>query len=164
MNKNSMSKPPLFHVIVGTGFGTGYSPFAPGTAGAALALLVWFAVGFLVSFNTHLFVTVGLIAVFMILGVWSGNVLEKFWGDDPSKVVVDEMVGVWISLLAVPSGDYIYPFIAFLLFRLFDIFKPLGVRKMERFGGGLGIMMDDVLAGVYGALTVYLVRYIIVLL
>lgn len=160
MNESKSNKPGFFHVFIGTGFGSGYSPVAPGTAGAAVALLIWLALARFMSFDVLLLVTAVLVVVFMLLGIWSGNVLEKYWGEDPSKVVVDEMVGVWISLLAVPEGGYFYPVLAFALFRLFDIFKPLGVRKMERFGGGLGIMMDDVLAGFYGAVVILLLRFV----
>lgn len=159
MNKVKSDRPGFLPVLIGTGFGSGYSPFAPGTAGAAVALLIWIILGCFLSFETLLLVTAVLVSVFMLLGVWAGNVLERYWGDDPSRVVVDEMVGVWISLLAVPAEGYVYPILAFVLFRLFDIFKPLGVRKMERFGGGLGIMMDDVLAGFYGAVVILLLRF-----
>lgn len=160
MNDNKSNRPGFFPVFIGTGFGSGYSPVAPGTAGAAVALLIWLALASFMSFDVLLFVTAALLVVFTLLGIWSGNVLEKYWGEDPSKVVVDEMVGVWISLLAVPEGGYIYPILAFVLFRLFDIFKPLGVRKMEKLGGGLGIMMDDILAGFYGAVVILLLRVV----
>lgn len=159
MNKMKPDRPGFWPVFIGTGFGSGFSPFAPGTAGAAVALLIWIVLGSFLSFGMLLLATAMLVAVFMLLGIWAGNVLERYWGEDPSKVVVDEMVGVWISLLAVPSGGYMYPLLAFALFRLFDIFKPLGIRKMERFGGGLGIMMDDVLAGFYGAVVILLLRF-----
>lgn len=155
-----MDRPPFFHVVIGTGFGSGYSPVAPGTAGAAVALLAWYGVGAFVGFPVLQIVTSFLVVVFFVLGVWAGNVLEKYWGEDPSRVVVDEMVGVWISLLAVPSYGYFFPLLAFVLFRFFDILKPLGVRSMEKLGRGLGIMMDDVLAGIYGALVILIIRFI----
>lgn len=160
MNDNKSNKPGFFPVFIGTGFGSGYSPVAPGTAGAAVALLIWLALAGFMSFDVLLFVTAALAVVFTLLGIWSGNILERYWGEDPSKVVVDEMVGVWISLLAVPEGGCFYPILAFVLFRLFDIFKPFGVRKMEKFGGGLGIMMDDILAGFYGAVVILLLRVV----
>ena len=84
--------------------------------------------------------------------------MEKYWGEDPSRVVIDEMVGVWIPLLVVPAGGWWYVVAAFVLFRFFDIVKPLGVRRMERFRGGVGIMMDDILAGVYSAILLGIVR------
>ncbi len=93
----------------------------------------------------------------------SFNKLESCWGEDPSRVVVDEMVGVWIPLLAVPDNDrwYWYVIAAFALFRIFDIVKPLGVRKMENFKGGVGVMMDDVLAGVYSFILIAVARWVI---
>jgi len=119
-----MKRPSFLPVFIGTGFGSGFSPFAPGTAGALLAL-------------------------FPFAGIWAANKLESCWGEDPSRVVVDEMVGVWIPLLAVPDNGHWYWYVtaAFALFRFFDIVKPLGVRKMESLKGGVGVMMDDVLAG-----------------
>ena len=81
----------------------------------------------------------------------------RLW-KDPSRVVIDEMVGVWIPLLVVPDGGWWYVVAAFALFRFFDIVKPLGVRRMERFRGGVGIMMDDILAGIYSAILLGIIR------
>lgn len=146
-----MKNTTYIHILIATGFGTGFSPFAPGTAGALLAALIWAGLYCLIPFNLLWILTALLIVVFTIAGIWSANAMEKAWGKDPSRVVVDEMVGVWIALLAVPEGSYLVSFAlaAFILFRLFDIFKPLGIRKMESFKGGVGIMMDDILAGIY---------------
>ena len=131
-----MKKPSLLPVIIGTGFGSGFSPFAPGTAGALLATLIWFGLSYLVSSVCLLWLTVALILVFTLAGIWAANRLEASWGEDPSRVVVDEMVGVWIALLAAPAGHVWYALGAFVLFRLFDIFKPLGIRRMESMPGG----------------------------
>ena len=102
-----------------------------------------------------------LIVLFTAAGIWSADKLESEWGKDPSKVVVDEMVGVWIALLAVPVGNVWYILFAFLLFRFFDIFKPLGIRKMEQLEGGIGVMADDILAGIYSFLLLMGVRWLI---
>jgi phosphatidylglycerophosphatase A len=154
----------LLHRIIATGFGSGYCPVAPGTAGAALATAIWFVVSlFVPASSPYLLVaiTAVLIVLFTILGIWSANALQPVWGEDPSRVVVDEMVGVWIALLAVDSGKFYYILAAFILFRLFDIYKPLGIRKMEKLKGGLGVMMDDILAGVYSFLLLLGARWLI---
>lgn len=156
-----MKQKSLFHIIIASGFGTGFSPYAPGTAGAALATIVWIALSFIVPPCPLFLITLGLILVFTALGIWSSNVLEPTWGKDPSRIVVDEMVGVWIPLLAVDNSNLYYAILAFVLFRLFDIFKPLGIRKMESFKGGWGVMMDDILAGIYSLLTLLVLKWLI---
>jgi len=154
----------LLHIIISTGFGSGYFPKAPGTAGAILATIIWFGLTFLLS-PCYLFLTTAiLIIVFTFLGVWSSGIMEAYWGKDPSKVVVDEMVGVWIPLLAVNNNNeyfIYYALAALVLFRLFDIFKPFGIRKMEIFGGGWGIMLDDILAGLYSLLILGVLIWVI---
>ena len=153
-----MNRKNFFHIMIATGFGSGYFPKAPGTAGAIFATCIWLG---LAQFLTpcHLFTaTTVIIIIFTVLGVWSSGIMEIHWGKDPSKVVVDEMVGVWIPLLAVNNDNQYYLYYtlaALLLFRLFDIFKPLGIRKMEKFKGGWGIMLDDILAGVYSLLILF---------
>lgn len=155
-----MPKAPLFHNFIATGFGSGYSPIAPGTAGALLAMLIWWGYSLLFSHCISIPVlTFIVIVVFTFAGVWSSSVVEKYWGEDPSRVVVDEMVGTWIALLAVQEGAHWgYMLAAFVLFRFFDIVKPLGVRKMESLPSGFGIMADDILAGIYGFIVIYLYR------
>lgn len=149
------------HIIIATGFGTGFSPFAPGTAGALLATAIWLVMACSIPSGWVPIITGILVAVFTIAGIWSANEVEKVWGKDPSRVVVDEMVGVWIALLAVPAGNWAYAGAAFILFRLFDIFKPLGIRKMESLGGGIGVMMDDILAGIYSLILLIGVQCLI---
>ena len=156
-----MKKAKLFHIIIASGFGSGFSPFAPGTAGALVAVIIWTVLFYVITFNVLLVVTSLLIVLFTAAGIWSADKLESEWGKDPSKVVVDEMVGVWIALLAVPEGNIWYILFAFLLFRFFDIFKPLGIRKMEQLDGGIGVMADDILAGIYSFLLLMGVRWLI---
>lgn len=153
---------PLLPVIIGTGFGSGFWPWGPGTAGALLATLIWYALSCLLPSSLLIAVTVAFIFVFQFLGIWSANRLAPYWGEDPSRVVVDEMVGVWISLLAAPAGSIACAVAAFVLFRFFDMVKPFGVRHMESMGGGVGVMMDDVLAGMYGFFVLYVVRFAII--
>jgi len=134
-----------------TGLGSGYSPVAPGTMGALVACLIWLIFYFFLPFNVCQIATFILTLVVTIVAIPLCSCSEKMWGPDPSRVVVDEMVGVWIPLLSVPDNEqwWIYLIASFILFRLFDIFKPLGIRQMEKLPGGLGIMMDDILAGAF---------------
>ena len=158
-----MKRPPFLPVFIGTGFGSGFSPFAPGTAGALLASIIWIALYFLLPFSWVLWLTAALVIVFTFAGIWAADKLETYWGEDPSRVVVDEMVGVWIPLLAVPNDDKRFwdVIAAFALFRIFDIAKPLGIRRMESLKGGVGVMMDDVLAGVYSFILLVGARWVI---
>lgn len=153
---------PLFHKLVATSFGAGFSPIAPGTIGAVVAVVVWLVLDYYMDYCTLQWTLAGLIAMFTVLGVWSSTISERFWGEDSSRVVVDETVGEWIALLAVPaSSHWGYVLAAFLLFRFFDIVKPLGVRSMEKLKGGYGIMGDDILAGIYSAVVILLFSYIL---
>ena len=156
-----MKKPSLLPVIIGTGFGSGFSPLHPALRGALLATLIWFGLSYLVSSVCLLWLTVALILVFTLAGIWAANRLEASWGEDPSRVVVDEMVGVWIALPRRPPDMYGMHWGAFVLFRLFDIFEPLGIRRMESLPGGIGVMMDDILSGVYGFIILIVARWII---
>ncbi len=146
------------HILIATTFGAGFSPFAPGTAGAIVgcAFLWGFnELQYLPTFpNPFLFVV--LIFVVALLGIYATNKLEQEWGKDPSKVVIDELVGVWIAMVFVPF-TWLNLLLAFGLFRFFDIAKPLGVRKMEQLKGGVGVMADDVLAGIYANLVLQLI-------
>ncbi|MCB9338827.1 MAG: phosphatidylglycerophosphatase A [Lewinellaceae bacterium] len=149
----------VFWKIIATGFGSGYSPIAPGTAGALAGCLMLWGLrlvfpGYFSGGWDNATGLVWLILLFFFLGVKSANELESEWGHDPSKIVVDEMVGVWIAMLGVPFS-LLNLALAFLLFRIFDIWKPLGIRKLERLPGGWGVMMDDVLAGVYSCVLLH---------
>lgn len=149
---------PIIPIIIGTGFGSGFWPWGPGTAGAALATLMWIAAGLLLS-PTLLFVTTLLsIIVFTALGTWATARLQPFWGEDPHRVVVDEMVGVWTPLLI--ASNWQEALMALLLFRFFDILKPLGIRSLDRRQGAFWVMADDLLAGIYAGIVLYLIIYI----
>jgi phosphatidylglycerophosphatase A len=101
-----------------------------------------------------------LILIFLWIGVKGSNLVEAEWGDDPKQTVIDEMIGVWIAILGMPLT---WPWLlgGFVLFRFFDIAKPLGIRQLEAIKGGWGIMLDDVLAGVYANLVLQVVILII---
>jgi phosphatidylglycerophosphatase A len=124
---------------------TGRSPFAPGTAGSAAALPVFLVVRLVGSPALEAGVLVALGAV----GVWSASVTERHLGViDPGVVVIDEVVGMLLTLAFMPLG-WAGILTGFVLFRLFDIIKPYPCARAERLPGGWGIMADDVLAGLY---------------
>ena len=156
-----MKKIPFYHEMIATGLGVGHFPYGPGTMGALLAILIWYPITTMANHTTWFLITFALILAFTLLGAWSSTVAERYWGEDPSRVVIDEVVGQWITLLAVPAVfSWWHVLAAFVLFRFFDIVKPLGVRKMENFKSGWGIMADDILAGCYGAILIYLLSII----
>ena len=90
------------------------------------------------------------------LGIYVGNKVEPEWGKDSSRVVIDEVAGMLITMLFVPANLYLL-LCGLVLFRFFDILKPLGIRRLEALPGGTGVMMDDVLAGVYGNIVLQVV-------
>lgn len=150
----------FIHKTIATFFGTGYSPFAPGTAGALLAaaILILFDYFQIVIENLPLFFA--LILTTTLIGIYSTNQLLLDWGKDPSKVVIDEAIGMWISMFLVPFS-YLNLFLAFVLFRIFDIYKPLGIRKLEKLNDGFGVMADDVLAGIYANIILQFIIYLL---
>lgn len=156
-----MKKLPLLPTIIGTGFGSGFWPWGPGTAGALTGMLIWYALSFMLNSTLLFAVTLSCIVVFTIAGTWAVRRLSPFWGSDPQKVVIDEMVGVWVPLLAVPSSDIWLALASFVLFRLFDILKPLGIRTLDRRKGAFYVMADDILAGVYSLIIIVAVQWII---
>lgn len=134
-----------FHKLISTCLGIGYIGKGAGTVAAVACCICWYAAwagGY--SPVTSLVVTIFI----TLVGIWSGNVVSKIWGHDPARVVIDEAAGMCISLLFLPVNIK-YILSALILFRFFDIVKPLYIKKMERFPGGWGIMLDDVLAGIY---------------
>lgn len=129
--------------IIATVCGIGFIKKGGGTIASIAYCSIWFWVP---DFSTFLQISL-LIAVF-IAGVWSSARVEKIWGQDNFRIVIDEVAGMMIALLFVPVKiEYIIT--ALVLFRFFDILKPLGIKKMERFPSGWGVMADDVLSGIY---------------
>ena len=123
----------------------GFFPFAPGTAGS-LAALALFAVVRWVGVPAF---EVGVILAILVLGIWSANGAERALGrKDPGQVVIDEVLGMLITLALLPVS-LTGVFVGFLLFRLFDVVKPYPVGRLEHLPGGYGIMLDDAMAGVY---------------
>jgi phosphatidylglycerophosphatase A len=144
---NPQSSIPVFPLAIATVFGIGYAPIAPGTFGSAAGLLLWWLLP--ASTATHAIVIVALFAV----GSWSGNVAEHYFGrTDPGQVVIDEVMGMLITLFLNPVG-WIGAILAFFLFRIFDVIKPYPSDRLERLHGGVGVMADDGMAAIYANLT-----------
>lgn len=134
------------HKMMATGFGIGYIGKGGGTV-AALATTIALYLAFSGS-HFHGIVPVSAVFIIIVLGIWSGNMLEPYWGKDSSKIVIDEIAGMCVSVLFLPLNLTVLV-AGLILFRFFDIVKPLFIRKTEKLGGGLGVMADDVLAGIY---------------
>ena len=135
----------------GTGLGTGYAPIAPGTAGSLLGLVLFF----LFPLNGWYWLVITVLVFF--IGVWTSTIIEKEKGEDPPIVVIDEVVGQWVALLFIPFYSLKIYILAFLLFRLFDVRKPPPIDQSQRLKAGYGIMIDDVLAGIYANIILQLI-------
>jgi len=141
-----------FAVILTTWFGCGYFPWGPGTAGSLAAVLIaaalhsWFGVG-----RSGLAV---LVLVFVLPGIWASTRTARILNtEDPGLVVVDEVLGQWLTLLGASTLNWKTFLAGFLLFRLFDIWKPWPIRRLENLPEGTGIVVDDLGAGAYGAIV-----------
>jgi phosphatidylglycerophosphatase A len=144
-------------VILATCGYVGHFPIAPGTAGSAAALGVY---ALLRWTGCSPIVDAAVIVALFAAGCWAGSVAEAHYGrTDPGYVVLDEVVGMLLTLLVVPV-TWVGVVAGFLLFRVFDIVKPFPARQCERMHGGLGIMADDAVAGIYGNLALRLVIWV----
>lgn len=144
-----MSPPPpnRLAIFLSTCAYVGYAPVAPGTFGSAAGLAVFVALRSLGGPALEL----GAIVVLFAVGVWSATIAEQQMGTDPGPVVVDEVLGMLVTLALLPV-TLTGAIAGFLLFRLLDIVKPWPARQFESLHGGLGVMADDAMAGVYGNL------------
>jgi phosphatidylglycerophosphatase A len=142
----------LFHKLFSTFLGIGYIGKGAGSIAAAVCCICWYLAwaGGHPPMLLSITITVGI----TLLGVWSSGIVEQIWGKDPGRVVIDEVAGMCISLLFLPV-QVKYLLCAFVLFRFFDIVKPLYIRNMELLPGGWGIMLDDGLAGIYTNILIY---------
>jgi phosphatidylglycerophosphatase A len=130
----------------------GYFPFAPGTAGSAAGLAVYGALRWV---GAPPVVDVVLIAVLFAAGAWSGTLAERhFGGTDPGPGVIDEVVGMLVTLLLLPPG-WVLAAVGFFVFRIFDILKPWPANRLESLHGGLGMMADDMMVAIYGNLVLW---------
>ena len=146
-------------LIIGQGFGSGLSPVAPGTVGSFVAASIYY---FLIWDSVSSWSGIGLFLLFIIVSFYIGIfVCSQISGDDedPKSFVWDEFVGMWIScfpLLFIDKEIYLL-FLAFFIFRFFDIYKPLGIKSFDGKSGAFYVMIDDVIAGIYSACLISLI-------
>ena len=140
---------------IASGFGSGLSRYAPGTAGSAAALVPWLGLR-----ELPMLAVVVIIVLAFAVGVWASNVvIGRLRISDPGVIVWDEFVGQWITLLPllIWPAHWVWMLVGFFLFRLFDVWKPWPCSWADRrVKGGFGVMLDDALAGVYAGLALAL--------
>jgi phosphatidylglycerophosphatase A len=140
--------------VFATALGAGYSPIASGTAGSAVALLILW----LVPFSR-----VGLVVFFVVVtvaGTWAAHVAEAAVGSkDPGVIVIDEVAGMTLSVLVLPLPLTVpVLLVGFVLFRIFDVVKPFPAGRSQALRGGVGVMIDDIIAGLYALLLLLALR------
>jgi phosphatidylglycerophosphatase A len=135
----------------------GYFPIAPGTVGSAAGLVVYL----LVWWTHSPLVEVGLIVVTFAIGTWAATHAERYFGAiDPGPVVIDEVLGMLVTLAFIPVGVS-GALVGFFLFRVFDVIKPYPANRLEKYHGGFGIMADDFAAGVYANICLRIVIWLV---
>ncbi len=146
-------------IWIATAGGAGFFPIAPGTAGSVVGVAVVMALARLPLARPAAIaiLAAGAVVVFAV-GVWAAGKAETYFGrTDPGQVVIDEVAGQMITLMLMPHATWKWLVGGFLLFRGFDIIKPFPARQAERIPRGWGIMVDDVIAGLYGMLALALI-------
>ena len=142
-------------VFVATAGYTGYFPIAPGTVGSGVGLVVYLLVWWAESAAFE----VALIVALFAAGVWAGTTAERYFGGvDPGPIVLDEVVGMLITLAFIPVG-WTGALAGFVLFRIFDVIKPFPANRLEALHGGLGVMADDAMAAVYANISLRLLMW-----
>ena len=141
-----------FHKFFASVFGIGYIGKGGGTLAAVFYCCLWFLLP--ANFTNGYWQVISTIGI-TCLGIWNSNNVDAIWGKDSSKVVIDEVAGMAITLLYVPQHISTM-LVGLVAFRFFDIVKPLGIKKLEDWPRGWGVMADDVLAGIYALLIIQL--------
>lgn len=149
-------------IFIGTFFGAGLLPLAPGTWGSLFTLPVIY----LTALHFKAAGMIILLLVAILLSLWSAPAAVRRYGEDPGRFVMDESAGQIVAFLIIPfhyslNMDIWILLAGFLLFRLFDIFKPFGIRELEKISGKFGILFDDLLAGVYALICLQVILYVI---
>ena len=144
-------------VLLATVAYCGYFPIAPGTVGSAAGLVVYL----LVWWTHSPILEAGLIVFTFAVGTWAATHAERYFGGiDPGPVVVDEVLGMLVTLAFIPVG-WSAALAGFFIFRVFDVIKPYPANRLEKFHGGFGIMADDAMAGIYANLTLRLLMWLL---
>ncbi len=144
------------HYLIATGFGVGKIPFMPGTMGSVLGMSV-----FHLNPIKSITLNMAILVVLIVVGAFSSLIIERTTEQEDNQIIViDEIAGVWLTLLFIPKGIW-WPFVGLILFRLFDIWKPFPIRKLEKVKYGYGVMLDDLLAGLYAGFSILLISQII---
>jgi phosphatidylglycerophosphatase A len=133
-----------------SGLFSGFSPVASGTVGSAVGLVFYCIPGF-----EHWFILLPASLIALALGIRASDAMEKVYGHDPSEVTIDEVVGMWVSLLFLPKTILVGT-LAFFIFRVLDIVKPFPARQFDNLHGGSGVMLDDVVSAMYTNLLLQL--------
>jgi len=145
---------PFLYSFIGTLSGIGYFPIAPATfASVVVCIVIWFLL------RTQI-IYISILLILFVLGVWISSRLENFWGIDSRKIVIDESVGMLVTLYAVPKNIF-YFIIGFALFRFFDIVKPYPINVSQDLKKGWGVVTDDVIAGMYSSILLWLFIFLL---
>lgn len=139
--------------IIGSGLMTGFLPGATGTYGSIAALFIYLIPGF-----ENPSYMIFLISLSILIGVPIAIKFEKKYGIDPKQFTLDEFIGMWISLLFLPKKIW-FILMAFVIWRAFDILKPFPIRRLEKIKNGWGVILDDVLAGIYSFALIQILIY-----
>ena len=143
----------FFHKTIASWLGIGYVQNGAGTIAAVfVCILIRYYSEYI---NTSEWYLISICIVLSVLGSWSSQQCEKIWGADSNRIVIDEVFGMSISMLFLPINNKTVV-IGFILFRLFDIIKPWYIRRLEKIKGGIGVMADDLAAGVYANIILQL--------
>ncbi len=143
--------------LLALGFGTGCVPKLPGTAGTLVGVLIY-----LLLQNLEVLIYLTIVIVLFAMGIWlCGKTIQKLGAHDHPAIVWDEIVGYLVTMIMAPSG-WVWILLGFVIFRLFDIWKPWPIRWADRkVTGGFGVMLDDVIAGLYGLIMLQIIVYLL---
>lgn len=149
-----MREAPIAATLLATWFGCGFAPAAPGTVGSLGGLAVAYGLHF--AFGWSRWHWIAMTAAMLAPAIWSATAYATAKADkDPGQVVIDEVLGVWLALAGATALNWKSWTLAFALFRIFDIWKPPPLRRLESLPGGTGIVADDLGAGLYAALVIF---------